>query len=97
VKLTELGDEVVKAMINMMDLLRLADMENELQKTYENEIKGKLREQMNNEQIAKHFNKLKDKLTEFSKDKQDNVLIMSKKLLKRIDSILAETFGYPSI
>ena len=95
VKLTELGDEVAKAMINMIDLLKLAEMENELQKTYENEIKGKLREQMNKEQISKHFNKLKDKLGEFSKDKQDNVFIMSKKLLKRIDDTLAEALGYP--
>lgn len=94
IKLTELGDEVAGVMINLIDLLKLAETENELQKTYESEIKGKLREQMNKEQISKHLNKLKEKLGEFSKEKQNNVSIMSKKLLKRIDDTLAEVFGY---
>ncbi|MFH1820917.1 MAG: winged helix DNA-binding protein [Methanobacteriota archaeon] len=95
IRLTELGDEVAKVMINMLDLLELGELENELQKTHENEIKGKLREQMNKEQISKNINKLKDKLAEFSKNKQDNILVMSKKLSKRIDDTLAEAFGYP--
>ena len=95
IRLTELGDEVARVMINLMDLLRIGEIENELLKTYESEIKGKLREQMNKEQITKHLNKLKDKLAEFSKEKQDNVSIMAKKLSKRIDDTLAEAFGYP--
>lgn len=96
VKLTELGDEVARVMINLADLLTLGEMENELQKIYESEIKGKLREQMNKDQIKKRLDKLKDKLTEFSKDKQDSAAIMSKKLLKRIDDVLAEALGYPA-
>ncbi len=95
VKLTELGDEAAGVMINLIDLLKLGETENELQKTYENEIKGRLREQMNKEQISKHLGKLKDKLNEFSKEKPDNVSVMAKKLLKRIDDTLAETLGYP--
>lgn len=95
VKLTELGEEVASAMINLMDLLSLGNMENELYKIHESEIKGKLREQMNKEQIKKLLDKLKIKLSEFSKDKQDNIAIMSKKLLKRIDDVLAEALGYP--
>ncbi len=95
VKLTELGDEVAKVMINLVDLFSLGEIENELGKIYELEIKGKLREQMNKEQIKKHLDKLKEKTAEFSKDKQDASLILSKKLLKRIDEALAEAYGYP--
>lgn len=95
VRLTELGDEVAKVVINLVDLLALGEMENELQKIYEGEIKGKLREQMNKEHIKRHLDKLKDKTTEFCKDKQDITIMMSKKLLKRIDVVLAEACGYP--
>jgi len=96
IRLTELGEEVAQMMISLLDLLYLGEMENELQKIYENEIKGKLREQMNKEQIKKQIDKLKDKLSEFSKDKQDNISLMSKKLLKRIEDVLAEALGYPT-
>jgi len=95
VKLTELGYEVANLMTKLIELLSLGEIEKELAKTYETEIKGKLREQMNKEKILKQINKLKEKLSEFDKDKDDNVSILSKKLLKRMDDILAEVLGYP--
>jgi hypothetical protein len=78
-----------------MDLLKLGKMENELTKVYESEIKGKLREQMDKEQIAKQINRLKTEIIELSKDNQLNVVVTAKKLLKRMDDILAEVFGFP--
>jgi DNA-binding MarR family transcriptional regulator len=95
VKLTELGEEVAKVILNLMDLLKLGKMENELTKVYESEIKGKLREQMDKEQIAKQINRLKTEIIELSKDNQLNVVVTAKKLLKRMDDILAEVFGFP--
>jgi len=95
VKLTELGDEVARVLINLIDLLKLGQIENELSNIYDSEIKGKLREQMNKEKISKQFNILKDKLVELSKENQNNVFILAKKLLKKIDDALAEVFGYP--
>jgi DNA-binding MarR family transcriptional regulator len=95
VKLTELGDEVAKVVINLQDLISVGEMENELQRIYESEIKGKLREQMNKEQIQKHLDRLKAKAGEFSKDKQDIPLLMVKKLVKRLDDVKAEAYGYP--
>ncbi|MGC8817239.1 MAG: hypothetical protein ACP5PX_05495 [Candidatus Hadarchaeum sp.] len=95
VKLTELGEEVAKTIINLADLLKIGSLENELFKIYEIEIKGKLREQMNKESISKQLNKLKQKLTELSENSSQNVAIFSKKVLKKVDETLAEVFGYP--
>ncbi|MBC7219403.1 MAG: hypothetical protein H5T49_04645 [Hadesarchaea archaeon] len=95
VKLTELGDEVAKTIINLTDLLKVGMLENELFKIYESEVKGKLREQMNKESISKQLNKLKQKLIELSENSQQNVVIQSKKVLKKIEEVLAEVFGLP--
>lgn len=95
VKLTELGEEVAKTIINLLDLLKIGALENELFKTYDNEIKGKLREQMNKENILRQLNKLRQKLTELSENNQPNVVIQAKKVLKKIDDLLAEVFGLP--
>lgn len=95
VKLTELGEEVAKVMSNLRGLLKLAEIENELDKIYNNEIKGKLREQMNKNLISSQLNKLKTKLNEFEKYNFYNVSILSKKLVKKIDDALVEALGYP--
>ena len=94
VKLTELGEEVANALINLVELLKLSEIENELSKIYEKEIKGKLREQMNKESITRQLNKLKTEINESFKESRDNASILSKKLLKKIDSTFAEAFGY---
>ncbi|MEM3421890.1 MAG: hypothetical protein QW315_06520 [Candidatus Hadarchaeum sp.] len=94
VKLTELGEEVAKTIINLLDLLKLAELEKELFKIYDKEIKGKLREQMNKESINRQLNKLKDEINTSFKESPENISILAKKLLKKIDGILAEVFGY---
>ncbi|MGQ9788609.1 MAG: hypothetical protein ACUVQM_04835, partial [Candidatus Hadarchaeaceae archaeon] len=95
VKLTKLGEEVAKTIINLVDLLKVGMLENELFKIYESQIKGKIREQMNKENISKQLNKLKQKLAELSEKSQQNVFIQSKEILKKIDELLAEVFGLP--
>ena len=94
VKLTELGEEVAQAMINLVELLKLSEIENKLSKIYDKEIRGKLREQMNKDSITSQFNKLKEDINESFKEGHDNVSFLAKKLLKRIDSTFAEAFGY---
>ncbi|MDI6884046.1 MAG: hypothetical protein QMD00_02740 [Hadesarchaea archaeon] len=95
VNLTELGSEAAGILISFIDLLELGDIEREMDQTYEKEIKGKLREEMNKEAISKQFDKLKAKLNRYIEEKPTNVSILARKLLKKADDVLAEAFGCP--
>lgn len=95
VKLTELGGEAAEFLINFMGILELGEIEKEIDQTYEKEIKGKLREEMDKESISKKFDKLKVKLNRYLETKPASVSILAKKLLKKADGVLAEAFGYP--
>ncbi len=95
VKLTELGDEVAKTVIYLLDFLKLAEVQGELDEIYRNEIKGKLREQMNKNSISKHFGKLRVKLEDLSENKPLNIVISAKKVQKKIDEFSTEVYGYP--
>ncbi len=96
VKLTELGEEMGKVLINMIGLIKLAEMERELSKIYDREIKGKLREQMNKDSISAQINKLKAKINEFEREAYYNVSVFAKKLIKKTDDTLAEALGFPT-
>lgn len=95
VKLTELGAEVAGILIDFIDLLELGEIEGEIDRVHEKEIKGKLRGEMNKEAISKHFDKLREKLNRYM-GKPNNVQILARKLLRKVDEVLAEAFGYPS-
>ncbi|MDI6643073.1 MAG: hypothetical protein QMD95_03370 [Candidatus Hodarchaeaceae archaeon] len=95
VNLTELGSKAAGILISFIDLLELGEIEREMDQTYEKEIKGKLREEMNKEAISKQFDKLKAKLNRYIEEKPTNVSILARKLLKKADDVLAEAFGYP--
>ncbi len=95
VKLTELGEEVAKTLIDFMGFLELGEIERELDQTYEKEIKGKLRAEMDKDGISKKFDKLKVKLNKYIEEKPVNMSIFARKLLKKAEGVLAEAFGYP--
>ncbi|MBA7502953.1 hypothetical protein ES706_01558 [subsurface metagenome] len=96
VNLTELGEEAAAVLENFIDLLRLGDAEAEVNQIYEREIKGRLRAEINKKAISRQLEKHKENLKRLSEGRPQNVLLFSKKLLKKVEEVAAEALGYPS-
>jgi len=94
VKLTETGENVADALISFLDVAQLGEIERAVDIIYEKEIKGKLREEMNKEDVEKRLSNLKDKLKEYFENKPSNVSILARKLVKKINDVMAEGLGY---
>ena len=94
VSLTELGAEVASILDNFTDVLRLGALEAEVDQLYGREVKGRLRGEIDRAGISK-------KLTRYKRDletpavKPPNVVLFAKRLVKKIDGIVAEVMGYP--
>jgi len=95
VNLTELGEEVGEVMENFIDLLKLGEAEAGINQIYEREIKGRLREEMNKKAISRQLEKHKENLNRLTEGRPQNVLLFAKKLLKKVDEIVAEALEYP--
>ena len=94
VNLTELGVEVAQAIQNFIDLVSLAEAEAKVDQLYEREVGGRLREEVAKQRVSKELVRYKkglDTLTE----KSPNIVLFAKKLIKKIDGIVAEVMGYP--
>jgi len=95
VNLTELGVEAADVMENFIDLLKLGEAEAGINQIYEREIKGRLREEMNKKAISRQLEKYKENLNRLAEGKPQNILIFAKKLLKKVDEVVAEALEYP--
>ena len=95
VNLTELGEEAAEVIENFVDLLKLGEAEAEVDQIYEREIKGRLREEMNKKAISRQLEKYKENLKRLAEGRPQNVLLFAKKLLKKVDEVVAEALGYP--
>jgi len=95
VNLTELGEEAAEVIENFIDLLKLGEAEAGVNQIYEREIKGRLREEMNKKAISKQLEKHKENLKRLAEGRPQNVLLFAKKLLKKVDEVVAEALGYP--
>jgi len=93
VKLTEFGLETANILESLICLAELSELGLDLDKLYEREVKGRLREQMNKEAISKHLSSFKEKLSKLTKDKPQNIQRLAEKLVNKADDIWAEATG----
>lgn len=94
VKLTELGAEVANVLQNFIDLASLAEAEARVDQLYEREVKGHLREEMDRNGISRKLERYKKELEALG-EKPPNVVLFAKRLIKKIDEIIAEVMSYP--
>ena len=94
VNLTELGAEVAQALQNFIDLVGLAEAEAKVDQLYEREVKGRLREEVVKKRVSRELGRYKKNLEALT-EKPPNVVLFAKKLVKKIDGIVAEVMGYP--
>ena len=94
VNLTELGSEVTRAIQNFIDLITLAEAEAKVDQLYEREVGGRLREEVAKQRVSKELARYKKGLEALT-EKSPNVVLFAKKLIKKIDGIVAEVMGYP--
>ncbi len=94
VRLTELGVEVAQAIQNFTDLVSLAEAEAKVDQLYEREVRGRLREEVAKQRVSKELGRYKRNLEALT-EKPQNVVLFAKKLIKKIDGIVAEVMGYP--
>jgi predicted transcriptional regulator len=94
VRLTELGVEVAQAIQNFTDLVSLAEAEAKVDQLYEREVRGRLREEVAKQRVSKELGRYKRNLEALT-EKPSNVVLFAKKLIKKIDGIVAEVMGYP--
>ncbi len=95
VNLTELGEEAAEVIENFIDLLKLGEVEAEVNQLYERDVKGHLRDEMNKKDISRQLEKYKGNLRLLADGRPQNVLLFAKKLLKKVEGIEAEALGYP--
>lgn len=95
VNLTELGEEAAGVLENFIDLLKLGEAEAGINQIYEREVKGRLRAEMNKKAISKQLEKHKENLKRLAEERSQNVSLFAKKLLKKVDEVVAEALGYP--
>ncbi|MFB0500111.1 MAG: hypothetical protein ACETWO_02390 [Candidatus Hadarchaeaceae archaeon] len=93
--MTEIGEEAAEVIENFVDLLKLGEAEAGVDQIYEREIKGRLREEMNKKAISRQLEKYKENLKRLAEGRPQNVLLFAKKLLKKVDEVVAEALGYP--
>lgn len=94
VNLTELGSEVARAIQDFIDLVSLAEAEAKIDQLYEREVKGRLREEVAKQRVSRELGRYKKNLEALT-EKPPNVVLFAKKLIKKIDEIVAEVMGYP--
>lgn len=94
VKLTETGENVANALVAFLDVAQLGEIERSMDLIYEKEIKGKLREEINKEDVGKKLSNIKDRLKEYFENKPQNVSILARKLIKKINDVMEEGLGY---
>lgn len=94
VNLTELGVEVAQAIQNFIDLVGLAEAEAKVDQLYEREVGGRLREEVVKQRVFKELARYKKGLEALT-EKSPNIVLFAKKLIKKIDGIVAEVMGYP--
>jgi DNA-binding MarR family transcriptional regulator len=96
VKLTELGAAVAKTLENFIDLVRLASIEARVDQLYGQEVKGRLREEMDKRRISVKLMKCKKEVEQsIGEGKPQEIVLFAKKLVKKIDGVAAEVMGYP--
>ncbi len=93
VKLTELGIETADIIENLFYMAKLSELELELERLFEREIKGRLREQMDKNAISKYLTSIRGELTNLIAEKPQKIQELAKKLLKKVDDIWAEATG----
>jgi chorismate mutase len=94
VKLTETGVEVANTLDAFVKVLGLANIEKEIDHVYMKEVKGKLRADIDKEGVLKSYNKIKDRIKVYFEGYPKNISILARKLVTRVDTILAEALGY---
>ena len=93
VKLTEFGLEMANLLESLICLAELSELGLDLDRLYEREVKGHLREQMDKEVISKHLSPFREKLSKLTQDKPQNIQKLAEKLLNKADDIWAEATG----
>jgi len=93
VKLTEFGLETANILESLICTAELSELALELDRLYEREVKGRLREQMDKDVISKHISSFKEKLSKLTSEKPQNIQKLAEKLTIRADDIWAEATG----
>ncbi len=93
VKLTEFGLETSNIVESLVCMAELSELALEIDRLYEREVKGRLREQMDKNAISKHISSFKEKLSKLTSEKPQNIQKLAEKLIIKADDIWAEATG----
>ena len=93
VTLTESGDALAEKLLDMMDVLELAEIGRAVEELYGKEVKGRLREDVNKEAVLNKLEQQAKRLERLSQGKPEVIEKLVKRRVKRIDDISREVKG----
>ncbi|MEM2866707.1 MAG: helix-turn-helix domain-containing protein [Candidatus Hadarchaeales archaeon] len=92
VKLTERGEELASLLERLRGMVEVMDAYVELEELYSKEVKSKLREEVNKEEVAKKLEGLRGKVGALAQ-REDEVGKRAKKFLERVEEVEREAKG----
>lgn len=95
--LSELGEEVANRLFELVNLIKLAEIDREIDKIYYKHIKGKLPEEIDKEVVKQKYEAIKLKLAEYFEKSEKKISLFSRNLTSRVNKILEEVLGYPIV
>ncbi|MEM2192068.1 MAG: hypothetical protein QXG38_00450 [Candidatus Hadarchaeales archaeon] len=97
VGLTEIGEEVANELLELISLLKLAEIDKEIDIIYDKAIKGKLAEEIDKEDVKTKYLSLKQILSIYFENPNKKISLYARNLSSRINRILEGVLGYPLI
>ena len=93
VKLTEMGEAVAGELLNLLDLSELTEIAGAVKNTYEREVKGHLRGDIDKENVLNRLEQLAKRLERLTCEKPETIARLAKAQLKQIEEISGEVKG----
>jgi len=94
--LTDIGEETAEALKVFLKILKLADLAQQIETTYNKEVKGKLREEIKKERVQRECQRIKETLKEYFEDPSKKLALIARRLATKTDQIVSEATGFPA-
>lgn len=92
VRLTERGEELAILLEKLKGITEVIDAYIELEETYSQEVKGKLREEINKEKVVKRLGELRERMGSLAQ-REDEVGKGARKFLEKVEEVEREVKG----
>ncbi|MEM2265423.1 MAG: winged helix-turn-helix domain-containing protein [Candidatus Hadarchaeales archaeon] len=92
VRLTERGEELAILLEKLKGITEVIDAYIELEETYSQEVKGKLREEINKEKVVKRLVELRERMGSLAQ-REDEVGKGARKFLEKVEEVEREVKG----